>query len=87
MGIETVNYILPEYVACYAMCGESSGDDDLESAYDAWLEDTMKHEGFKSMHLVSIEDDGFMRYHELQAYGIGASDCNFFSYHVTRESV
>ena len=85
MGIEIVTYILPEHVACYAMHGESSGDDDLESAYNAWLDDTIKQEGFRSMHLVSIEKDGFMRYHELQAYGIGSSDCDFFVYHVTRD--
>ena len=87
MGIEIVTYILPEYVACYAMYGESSGDRELDSCYDAWLVDTMKHEGFSSMHLVDVEEEGFMRYHELQAYGIGSSDCALFVYHVTRESV
>ena len=84
MGIETVTYTLPEYVACYAMYGDPSGDDELDSAYDTWLVDTMEYEGFKTMCLIGVEGDGFMRYHELRAYGIGACDCDFFSYHVTR---
>ena len=84
MKIETVTYTLPEYVACYAMYGDTSGDKELESAYDSWIVDTMGHEGFVSMHLVSIKEDGYMCYHELQAYGIGSSDCAFFSYHVAR---
>ena len=84
MKAEIVAYTLPEHVACYAMYGESSGDSELDSAYDAWLGDTMKYEGLKKMHLVSIEKDGSMRYHELKAYGIGSTDCDFFVYHVTR---
>lgn len=62
-------YVLPEYLACYAMYGESSGDDELETAYDQWLSDTMAHEGFKGMHLVDVKDGGFMRYHELEDIG------------------
>ena len=84
MAIEIQEFELPECAACYAMYGESSGDSDLESAYDAWLSDTMEHEGFTSMHLVDVKENGFMAWHELKVYGIGSSDTSVFVFHVTR---
>lgn len=69
-------YVLPEYVACYAMYGDPSGDDELDSAYDNWLALTMKHEGFSAMHLVDVKEQGFMRYHELE--GVGSCDTGVF---------
>ena len=84
MSIETVTYILPEYVACYAMYGEPSGDDDLDSAYDSWLKSEISFSGFKSMNLVDVNDNGFMSYHELKYHGIGSCDTSEFVFHVTR---
>lgn len=82
-----ISFELPEYVACYAMYGEPSGDDELESAYDEWFYDTMRHEGFSSMHLVSVDDsNSFMSYHELKDYGIGSCDCHVFTFHATKEN-
>ena len=74
--------ILPEFLACYAMYGEPSGDEDLDSAYDRWLSDEMKT--YQTMHLVCVADqsEGFMRYHELNTEGIGSCDCIEFTYHV-----
>lgn len=84
--MKLVTYELPEYLACYAMYGEPSGSDDLESAYDTWIKDTMNHEGFISMHLVNVDDsNSFMAYHELKDYGIGSCDCHVFTFHVVKE--
>ena len=83
MGIDT--FVLPEYVACYAMYGEPTGDDDLESAYDKWLGDIMEFYGWRECHLVDVKDNGFMAWHELRDYGIGSSDTSKFLFDVKLE--
>lgn len=86
--IETYTATHLESLACFAMYGESSDDTETETAYDAWLESTMEHEGFQSMHLVSVgEGPSFMAYHELKDYGIGSGDCIEFVYHIERKPV
>jgi len=86
MAIETVEHVLPEYLATYAMHGESNKDDtDIESAYTEWMYREMCHNKYKAMQCVSITDDeGFMAHHELKDYGIGSCDCQTFTFHVTR---
>jgi hypothetical protein len=84
MQIETETYILPECLACYAMYGESCGDEELETAYDEWLGREMK--GFSSMHLVDISNEpSFMRHHELHSFGIGSCDTLEFTFHTTKQ--
>lgn len=79
MKLET--FELPECVVCYAMYGEPSGDDELDSAYDEWFKDTMKHFGYSAMFLVDVTDDkGFMAWHELKNYGIGSCDVQGFTF-------
>lgn len=84
MSIQIETYILPEYCASYAINGEPSGDDDLDTAYDAWLKHTMSFHGWKTMHCVDVtSDQGFMRYHELHDFDVGSCDTETFTFHVT----
>ena len=86
MQIETETYILPECLACYAMYGESCGDEELETAYDKWLDREMRYNSFISMHLVDISDSpNFMKYHELHSFGIGSCDTLEFTFHTTKQ--
>ena len=87
MTIETYTANIPEHLASYAMYGEGAGDES-ESAYDEWVTATMAHEGFESMHLVDVpeEGNGFMSYHDLKDYGVGSCDSCDFVYHVTRKA-
>lgn len=84
--MKLVQYEMPEHIAPYAMYGpDCATGDEIEIAYDRWIDDTMKHEGFKSMHLIDVKQEpGFMAYHELKEYGIGSADCVTFVYDVTQ---
>lgn len=77
-----LEYVMPEYVAPYAMYGEDSGDSDMEAAYDEWMKREIEFHGFTSFHFVGTkEDGGFMRYHELHDFGIGSCDTETFIFH------
>lgn len=84
--MKLIEFDMPECVAAYAMYGSDSAvGDEIETAYDQWMDDTMRHEGFKSMHLIDVKQEpGFMSYHELKEYGIGSADCATFVYDVTQ---
>ena len=82
MSIKSHEVVLPEYVAPYAMYGEGSDTDELESAYDQWLDNEISFYNYSSIHLTDVKDGGFMAYHELQDYGIGSCDCATFTFQV-----
>jgi hypothetical protein len=73
---------MPEYIACYAMYGETSGDDEMDSAYDEWSQREMDFHGWKGLHLVDVKENGFMKYHELHDFGVGSCDTSEFVFHV-----
>jgi len=84
MEIKVVEYIMPEYIAPYAMYGEPCGDEEIESAYDLWVQREMDFHGWKELHLVGVKENVFMKYHELHNFGIGACDTSEFTFHVIK---
>ena len=80
--MKTVEYILPEFCLSPLVNGDYSGlsEEDTSAIVDFLADELRNHP--KLWPLGPGEDCGFMRYHDLQPYGVLACDCVKFSFHV-----
>jgi hypothetical protein len=78
--MKTVQYTLPTFWACALVNGDETGLDDADQAsLDAFVADMVKEHG--SCHCLDVaEDEGFMRYHDAEPYGVLACDAATFTF-------
>lgn len=76
--MQTVQYILPIHWACALVNGDETGIDDTDqAALDTFIADMVQKYG--SCHCIDvIDDEGFMRYHDAQPYGVLACMASTF---------
>jgi len=73
--MKTAEYIIPESYLCALINGDTSGlSDEDDSALDRFIDDRLKE--YPRFHCLSdTRDEGFMKYHDLEPYGVLACDC------------
>ena len=80
--MNTIKLSIPEHFLSALINGDDSGLDEYDqSALDAFIDDALKE--FTTFHALSnTENLGFLKYHDLQAYGVLACDCATVSFDI-----
>lgn len=82
--MKTVEYIIPEHFICALFNDDMSGisDSDVESLH-RFIRDCVDEHGY--FHAIATgENRGFMKYHDMQSYGVLACDCETVIFDVER---
>lgn len=81
--MDTVEYILPTHFACALINSDESGLEESDSeALNRFVEDMVKEYGMFHCIDVDEEGEGFLKYHDLQPYGVLACDCAKFTFQI-----
>tara|TARA_R110000803_G_scaffold14586_1_gene40463 strand:- start:451 stop:702 length:252 start_codon:yes stop_codon:yes gene_type:complete len=82
--MKTIEYNLPSFYLSALFNDDTSSlnDDDIKSL-DAFISDCVDEHGH--FHAIETSEDlGFMKYHDLQSYGVLACDCETVIFDVER---